>query len=230
MARLIVLNGVGRRYDGGRIVALADVSLTIDAGETIALSGRSGSGKSTLLHLMAGLDAPSSGSVLFQGEKVGGPSAWARVRARSIGVIFQSFNLLPTLDVLRNVMVPMLGVEPERARRRQRATELLERVGLGHRLAHRPTELSGGERQRVAIARSLANRPVLLLADEPTGNLDSENGSAVTDLLIDVAAHDRMSLVIATHDNAIATRLRRRIDLLDGRVVGDAGFGACSTS
>jgi putative ABC transport system ATP-binding protein len=228
MAQLIALEGVGRHYDGGRIVALSDVSLTIEAGETISLNGRSGSGKSTLLHLMAGLDAPSSGSVLFQGEQVGGPSAWARVRAHRIGVIFQSFNLLPTLDVLRNVMVPMLGVEREAAKRRHRATELLEHVGLGHRLAHRPPELSGGERQRVAIARSLANRPVLLLADEPTGNLDSETGRAITDLLIDVAARNGMSLVIATHDDTIAARLGRRIDLLDGRVVGDGG--ACSIS
>ena len=222
MTDLLALREVSRRYDGGRVVALVNVSVSIAPGETVALTGRSGSGKSTLVHLMAGLDVPSSGSVRFRDREISGAPAWARLRAHEIGIVFQAFNLLPTLDALRNIMVPMLGVEPDTERRRSRARELLERVGLAARAGHRPAEMSGGERQRVAIARCLANRPALVLADEPTGNLDSGNARAVTDLLLQVCADNGSALVIATHDPTVADRLTRRIELLDGRVVNDA--------
>jgi len=221
MTALIALRDVSRHYDGGRVVALSGVTMTISPGETVALTGRSGSGKSTLVHLMAGLDAPSSGSVQFRERQISGASAWARIRAREIGIVFQAFNLLPTLDALRNVMVPMLGVERDAERRRGRALELLDRVGLSTRASHRPAEMSGGERQRVAIARCLANRPALVLADEPSGNLDSGNARNVTELLLGVCAEYGASLVIATHDATIVDRAMRRIELLDGCVVGD---------
>lgn len=229
MTELLALRDVSRQYDGGRIVALSNVTMAIAPGETVALTGRSGSGKSTLVHLMAGLDAPSSGAVRFRGQEIGRPSAWTRIRAREIGIVFQAFNLLPTLDALRNVMVPMLGVERDSDRRRGRARALLERVGLAARADHRPAELSGGERQRVAIARCLANRPALILADEPTGNLDSGNARSVTELLLGVCAEYGAALVIATHDATIVDRTMRRIELLDGRVIG-GGMAPASAS
>jgi putative ABC transport system ATP-binding protein len=161
--------------------------------------------------------------VRFEGRPVAGRRAWTRLRATRIGIVFQAFFLLPSLTALGNVMAPMLGVEPDRQRRRDRAADLLDRVGLGDRATHRPSELSGGERQRVAIARALANRPSLLLADEPTGNLDSASAEAVLTLMFDAAAEAGAALVIVSHDPVVAARASRQVELLDGRIVADSG-------
>jgi putative ABC transport system ATP-binding protein len=183
--------------------------------------GPSGSGKSTLLHLMCGLDRPTAGRVLFRGAEPGSPVAWTRLRARHIGFVFQAFYLFPTLTAVENVEMPMFGVVGDAAARRRRAGELLRRVGLGHRLGHRPAELSGGERQRVAIARGLANAPVLIGADEPTGNLDSRASDEILDLLAGLHREDGASLVVATHNAEVAARATRLIELADGRIVSD---------
>ena len=222
-APLLDLVGVRRAYERGRVLALDGIDLSIRTGETLSVIGRSGSGKSTLLNLIAGLDQPTMGSVRFRGHEVHGQAAWTRLRAREIGIVFQSFNLLPTLNALQNVMVPMLGVEPSAGKRRARAESLLAQVGLAERAQHRPTELSGGERQRVAIARSLANAPSLMLADEPTGNLDSDTAASVLDLVFAAAASAGAALVLITHDSEIAARPPRRIELRDGRIIRDSG-------
>jgi putative ABC transport system ATP-binding protein len=222
-APLIAFDDVRRDYDDGRVTALAGVSLSIAAGETVSIIGRSGSGKSTLVHLGAGLDSPTAGQVRFENRPVAGRRAWTRLRAARIGIVFQAFFLLPSLTALGNVMAPMLGVEPDRRRRRDCAAALLERVGLGDRLGHRPSALSGGERQRVAIARALANRPSLVLADEPTGNLDSATAEGVLDLMFETAAETAAALVIVTHDPTVAARAGRQIELLDGRLRSDSG-------
>jgi putative ABC transport system ATP-binding protein len=221
-AALVAFDDVHRDYDDGRVSALAGVSLSIAPGETVAIVGRSGSGKSTLVHLAAGLDSPSAGRVRFDGRRVAGRRAWTRLRATRIGIVFQAFFLLPSLSALGNVMAPMLGVERDHDRRRRRAADLLDRVGLAHRGGHRPSQLSGGERQRVAIARALANRPSLLLADEPTGNLDSASAEGVLSLMFETAAEAGAALVVVSHDPALAARAGRQLELLDGRVVADS--------
>ncbi len=220
---IVALDHVRRDYDDGRVTALAGVSLSIGRGETVSVIGRSGSGKSTLVHIAAGLDRPTAGEVRFEGRPVAGRQAWTRLRAHRIGIVFQAFFLLPSLTALGNVMAPMLGVERDRQRRRDRAADLLDRVGLASRATHRPAELSGGERQRVAIARALANRPSLLLADEPTGNLDSASAEAVLGLMFDTAAEAGAALVIVSHDPVVAARASRQVELLDGRIVADTG-------
>ena len=209
-----------RTYDGGRVTALRGVSLQVAAGASLAIVGPSGSGKSTLLHLMSGLEAPSAGRVLFEGREPSGPGAWCRLRARRLGFVFQAYHLLPALTAWENVQVPMLGVIPGARRRAERARELLDRLGLGQRLHHRPSQLSGGERQRVAIARSLANGPDLILADEPTGNLDSATSAEILALLAEVRAERRVALVLVTHDAAAAAATDRRVRLVDGHVAG----------
>ncbi|HET7264510.1 MAG TPA: ABC transporter ATP-binding protein [bacterium] len=219
---LVALEQVSRGYDGGRVVALRDVTLRVAPGEFVAIVGPSGSGKSTLLHLLCGLDRPTAGRVLFRGAEPPSPAAWTRVRARQIGFVFQAFYLFPTLTALENVEIPMFGVVPHAAERRRRARALLDRVGLGGRLDHLPSQLSGGERQRVAIARSLANTPILIGADEPTGNLDSHASLEVLDLLADLRRRDGASLVLATHNTEVAARAGRIIRLADGRIVADS--------
>jgi putative ABC transport system ATP-binding protein len=221
--------GVTRSYDGGRIKALNGVSLRIGRGESVAVVGPSGSGKSTLLNMMTGMDRPTSGRVLFDGAEPRGPLGWTRLRAAAIGFVFQEFNLLPTLTAAENVQVPMLGVIGGAGERRRRASSLLDRVGLGHRSSHYPRDLSGGERQRVAIARCLANSPRLIVADEPTGNIDSVTSAGILRLLAEIHADDGATLVIVTHDEAIASRAQRIVRLLDGQVVSGAegGGGAC---
>ena len=220
---MIALTGVSRHYPtgGGNLPALRDVTLEVERGEWLALVGPSGSGKSTLLNLIAGLDRPTAGSVAVGGVDVGGlgEEALARWRARHVGIVFQFFQLLPTLTALENVVLPMTFAG-RRGHRAQEAQALLAAVGLAHLSDRLPAELSGGEQQRVAIARALANRPSLLVADEPTGNLDAAAGAAVLDLLL-AYWRDGGTLVLVTHDSTIAARAPRVVRLLDGTVQSD---------
>jgi putative ABC transport system ATP-binding protein len=202
--------------------ALSGVSLTIPEGEFLAIMGPSGSGKSTLMHLIGCLDKPTSGTLLVGGQDVAKLSdrRLAQLRGRSIGFVFQSFNLIPRISALDNVMMPMgfVGAVPK-GKRRQRAIELLELVGLGERVHHMPNELSGGELQRVAIARALANDPKLLLADEPTGNLDTKTGRTILELFRELHRRGR-TIVLVTHDPNVASYAERLIHLVDGVVEG----------
>lgn len=204
------------------VQALGGVSLTIERGEYVAIIGPSGSGKSTLMNILGGLDRPTSGAYRFEGEDVSGFSddELADFRRQRIGFVFQSFQLLPRLSALQNVELPMIyaGMAPKE--RRARAAELLERVGLGARMGHRPTQLSGGQQQRVAIARSLANRPDLLLADEPTGALDTSTGEEVLALFEELNAGG-LTLAVVTHDPEVADMAHRRVSFRDGLIVSD---------
>jgi putative ABC transport system ATP-binding protein len=217
---VLSLAGVGRRLpSGGRMLTiLDDISLDVRRGEFVAVLGPSGSGKSTLLALMAGLDRPSSGEVSFEGQRIDRLSEdrLAILRRHKIGFVFQSFQLLGNLTARENVMLPMELLSLSRAR--QRANELLDAVGLSERGHHYPSQLSGGEQQRVALARAFAPRPALLLADEPTGNLDGATGRLVLDILVEMRAKEGATLVLVTHDPAVAELADRRIHLLDGRI------------
>ena len=216
---LLALEGVSRAYGKARVLALDRVSLKIARGECVAIAGPSGSGKSTLLHVMCGLDRPTSGRVLVEGREPRSAGDWAWLRAERIGFVFQAFNLLPTLTAAENVEVPMFGTGRGRREREARALELLARVGLADRARHRPGELSGGECQRVAIARSLANAPDILLADEPTGNLDSRTSAQIVDLLLDIHRAEGATLVVASHDERMARQAERVVGILDGHLV-----------
>jgi putative ABC transport system ATP-binding protein len=202
--------------------ALAGVSLRIERGESVAVIGPSGSGKSSLMNILGGLDRPTSGRYLFEDEDVSrfDDNQLASFRNRRIGFVFQSFQLLPRLSALENVELPMVYAGIPRDERRNRAEVLLERVGLGNRMGHRPTQMSGGQQQRVAIARSLANQPDLLLADEPTGALDSQTGQDVLTLFKSLNA-EGLTLVIVTHDLEVAAETRRRVSFRDGLIVSD---------
>lgn len=204
------------------VAALAGVSLTIARGEHVAITGASGSGKSTLMNILGGLDRPTRGSYRFDGEDVGAfdDDDLADFRNRRIGFVFQSFQLLPRLTALQNVELPMVYAGLPPVERRARAATLLERVGLGARTGHRPTQMSGGQQQRVAIARALANSPDLLLADEPTGALDSQTGKDVLALFEELNA-EGLTLVLVTHDAKVADQARRRVVFEDGLIVAD---------
>ena len=204
------------------VTALDGVSLSIARGESIAIIGPSGSGKSTLMNILGGLDRPSRGRYRFEGEEVArfSDDQLADFRNRRIGFVFQSFQLLPRLSALQNVELPMVYAGASPRARRERAAELLERVGLGSRMGHRPNQLSGGQQQRVAIARSLANQPDLLLADEPTGALDSATGVEVLGLFQKLNT-EGLTVVLVTHDRGVADAARRRIAFRDGRVTED---------
>lgn len=221
---LLSAEGVTKAYQMGRrrVEVLRGVSLTVDEGDFVAMRGASGSGKSTLLHLLGGLDVPDRGTIRFGGEALKGWSAGqlAVFRNRQVGFVFQAYHLLPELDALENVALPGRVARRPSAEVTSQARALLERVGLGNRWDHRPTELSGGEQQRVAIARALINQPRLVLADEPTGNLDSHAGGEILDLLESLQAERGMTLVLVTHDARVAERAPRRWELVDGEVVG----------
>ena len=215
---LLETRDLAKVYEGGRIEALRGVDLQVDAGEFIAIRGRSGSGKSTLLHLLGGLDTPCRGAVFHRGTSLAALPKLDAYRSRCVGFVFQAFHLLPAISVLDNVQIPMCECHIGRRERREKAAGLLKEVGLEDRMRQRPTELSAGERQRVAIARSLANDPEILLADEPTGNLDTESAAKVLDLLGSLQTARRMTLVVVTHDPEVAERAQRVIQLSNGRI------------
>jgi ABC-type lipoprotein export system ATPase subunit len=227
---LIALRNVSRLYDAGAIAAVTDVDLEIRAKDCVAIVGASGSGKSSLVNLLCGIDYPSAGSVLWQGQAVRRQADWARLRRTQIGIVFQEFNLIPTLTALENVELALFGRGMSTLRRQTRAAILLERVGLEARMHNRVTTLSGGERQRVAIARAIANEPVLLLADEPTGSLDSVNALLVADLLFRLHHETNTAIVLVTHDETLAARCRRQIRVKDGHIVEGAGTALVAPS
>ena len=218
---LLEAKALTREFDEGHVKALRGVDFSIKEGEFVAISGPSGCGKSTLLQLLGALDRPTSGTLLYRGRSLPDDPNPATYRAREVGFIFQAFHLLPTFTAAENVQIPMFEIDRSVSERRERAIELLKLVGLENRLDHFPSKLSGGERQRVAIARSLANGPALLLADEPTGNLDSENAHSVLELLIRVQQEQGRTMVLVTHDPTIAERAGRILLMKDGKIVSD---------
>lgn len=213
--------GLSKHYEEGRIVALDDLDLDVHAGEFVAICGPSGCGKTTLLNLIAAIDRPDTGRLTVAGRSLADLRGVQvdRFRSAVVGLVFQLHNLLPSLSILENVQVPMLASNHRRGSNVERARHLLDRVGLLDRAAARPPVLSGGERQRVAIARALANDPQILLADEPTGALDSKSGDRLLELLGEVREASRTTLIVVTHDPHIADRAERVVEMLDGRVV-----------
>lgn len=222
---LIHIEGLCRHFQMGAqtVRALDGVDVAIASGEFVAVMGPSGSGKSTLLYLLGGLDRPTDGRIWVEGRDIAAldENALAAYRMRDIGFIFQAFHLIPTMTALDNVMFPMLFAQVPLEQRTARATDLLERVGLGERLRHKPTELSGGQQQRVAIARALANDPPLILADEPTGNLDSRSGAEIMGLLTHLHRAEGRTIIIVSHDPTVTDYATRALHLRDGRIDGD---------
>jgi len=222
----IHLDRVARHYQMGESVirAVDDVSLSIQSGEFLALLGSSGSGKSTLLNLIAGLDRPTSGAVIANGQDLSKMSSLelARYRRQTVGMVFQSFNLLPRMTLEENVELPLRLAEVDRSERAARVREALGRVGLEKRAGHRPSELSGGEQQRTAVARALVNRPKILLADEPTGNLDSSTGESILALLREIQKNPGMTIVMVTHERPLAERFADRLGVMgDGKLLSN---------
>jgi putative ABC transport system ATP-binding protein len=227
MTAFIEVRDLKKDYHLGEefVHALAGVSLDLRKGEFAAFVGPSGSGKSTLLHLIGGLDTPSAGSIIVEGHDLSRASdkELAAYRNRNIGFVFQAFHLHPTYSAVENVAIPLLFSGTPKAERLDRARVALDAVGMGHRADHRPNQLSGGERQRVSIARALVTNPSIIVADEPTGNLDTANGARIMDLLGNLNHDHGITLIVATHDAELARRARRVVTLRDGLITGDTG-------
>lgn len=215
---ILEARSVSKSYDDGRIEALRGVNLSVAAGEFLAITGPSGSGKSTLLHMLGGLDSPTSGQVHFRNAELGKSIKLDDYRSGKVGFIFQAFHLMPTLRAIENVQVPMLGSKRKGLNCATRAYELLKEMGMDHRMDQYPNQLSAGERQRVAIARALANEPDILLADEPTGNLDSVNSARTIEILTGIQKQRGMTLIVVTHENEVAHAAARQIRIRDGKV------------
>ena len=219
---LLQCDNLCKRYQEGSVQTdvLRNVSFSVQSGEMMAIVGSSGSGKSTLMHLLGGLDTPTSGEVIFDGQSLNAMSSAgkAELRNRELGFIYQFHHLLPDFSALENVAMPLLIGKTSKAEAHKRALEMLKAVGLDHRAAHRPAELSGGERQRVAIARALVNKPRLVLADEPTGNLDARNADAIFDLLGELNRSQGTAFLVVTHDLHLAKRMRRQVEMRDGQL------------
>lgn len=215
---LIVVRNACKVYRDGHVRALDGISLTIESGEFLSIMGPSGCGKSTLLNIIGALDLPTEGEVLFRGRPLSKMANLDQLRAHEIGFVFQSFYLLPNLTAEENIQLPMFEGKLKPSQRVARARELLARVGLADRVGHLPEQLSNGQKQRVAIARALANDPAVVLADEPTGALDSRNGAEVMQLLVELNVEHRTTIVVVTHDQSVADRSRRIVRMMDGRI------------
>ncbi len=215
---LIVVRNACKVYRDGHVRALDGISLTIESGEFLSIMGPSGCGKSTLLNIIGALDLPTEGEVLFRGRPLSKMANLDQLRAHEIGFVFQSFYLLPNLTAEENIQLPMFEGKLKPSQRVARARELLARVGLADRVGHLPEQLSNGQKQRVAIARALANDPAVVLADEPTGALDSRNGAEVMQLLVELSVEHRTTIVVVTHDQSVADRSRRIVRMMDGRI------------
>ncbi|MEK7485520.1 MAG: ABC transporter ATP-binding protein [Planctomycetota bacterium] len=216
---IIQLKKVNRYFDDGLVRGLDEINLEIFPGEVISIMGPSGSGKSTLLNIIGTLDFPSEGEFFLEDHKINATMNLDRIRSQLLGFIFQLHNLIPNLTLLENVMLPMMPLPLSKHEKQKRAQDYLMRVGLDHRIHFLPTKVSGGERQRAAIARGLVNNPSIILADEPTGSLDTETGSEIIELLLSLAHHEKKTLIIVTHNPAIAQRADRIIEIVDGKIV-----------
>jgi len=227
---LLDVCGVSRFYEGGRVQALRDISFSAGNGEVVAITGPSGCGKSTLLSLVGLLDRPDSGVITIAGQNLSHVRKPAQFRARNIGFVFQFHHMVPTMTILENVSAPMIALGVPRAERRERAEFMLDQMSLSQRAGFLPSRVSGGERQRAAVARALINRPALILADEPTGNLDSANGNMVVKLLFEHARLNGALILLATHNPDISSSSDRCIELLDGRTIDGTPASALSSS
>jgi putative ABC transport system ATP-binding protein len=221
MSKTSILSGEGLSKKYGSLEVVKGVSMSVDAGEFVCLVGKSGCGKTTLLSLLSGLERPTKGDVVLNGKKINGASEdeLALFRRENVGFIFQSFNLIPTLSAWENVALPLFPIKMTGEERRARATELLDQMELGHRMDHRPSALSGGEKQRVAIARALVNRPKIIFADEPTGNLDSATGDAIMEILNRLNKKEGVAILMVTHEAELAKKADRLVRMHDGEVI-----------
>jgi len=221
MSKTSILSGEGLSKKYGSLEVVKDVSINVDTGEFVSLVGKSGCGKTTLLSLLSGLERPTKGDVVLNGKKINGASEdeLALFRRANVGFIFQSFNLIPTLSAWENVALPLFPLKMTAEERKRRATELLEQMEMGHRMEHLPSALSGGEKQRVAIARALVNRPKVIFADEPTGNLDSATGDAIMDILNRLNKKEGVAILMVTHEVELAKKAERLVRMHDGEVI-----------